>query len=66
MKKIVLALAVLAAMLTGCGVEGAGNSGAWMPADDNGGKVWCVGNASSGVNCNWDEYNWKKGIVIPR
>lgn len=61
-----LAAAFLAFILSACGIEGAGNSGAFMPADDHGGKVWCVGNSSSGVSCNWDQYNFKNGIVVKR
>lgn len=53
---MIVGLAALAAVLTGCGIEGADNSGGWMEAP-NGGEVWCVGNSSGGLSCNWDAYN---------
>jgi hypothetical protein len=46
-------IAVLAAVMVGCGVSGTDNSGAWFPAGDNG-QVWCVGNSAGGLSCDWE------------
>lgn len=60
MKKLIVGGAALVALLTGCGIEGVTNTGTWLPASDTGGEVWCVGNSSGGLSCNWDAYN--KGV----
>jgi hypothetical protein len=57
---MIIGMAALAVVLTGCGIEGITNTGAWLPADEYGGEVWCVGNSSGGLSCNWDAYNRDK------
>lgn len=40
-------------ILSGCGVNSAGNDGAYLNGP-NGAQVWCLGSTAGGLSCDWD------------
>lgn len=48
----VVAVALVAATATACGINGQNPSSAWVETPD-GGRVACVGTDSGGLDCDW-------------
>lgn len=58
MKQIAV-LAVLTALLTGCGAQGAGGiSGVWVDYPDDR-MVWCAATGVGSLDCNWHDIRKK-------
>lgn len=54
MTRLIAIALLLAAVLTGCGLEGRTTNSKWVDLPDGKGRVACAGASDGGIDCDWD------------